>query len=180
MAHYASNVADYLDIDEGILKAEMERALLPFNISGDPVDVNELREQLMDIMWECVGVLRSQSGIQDGIKKIEALRIKLLNSGIGSENRVFNLTWQDWINLYNLIEISRVIAEAALARENSRGAHYREDFPDEGRPEDSYFTVIRRVQGEPNVSREPVAFTIIKPGESLVEGYAETAPKIKH
>ena len=180
MAHYVSEVTDYLDIDEAILKAEIERALLPFNISGDPIDVNELRERLMDVMWECVGVLRNETGIQEGIKKIEALRVELLNSGIGPENRVFNLTWHDWINLYNLIEISRVIAEASLARENSRGAHYREDFPNEGRPEDSYFTVIRRVQGIPDVSREPVDFTIIKPGQSLVEGYTETAPKIKH
>ena len=180
MAQFVTEKSVLPEIDEDAVQREVDRALLPFNILGEPVDVNELREKLMDIMWEYVGVLRTDSGIRKGIEQMELLRQELLGSGIGSDNRVFNLTWHDWMNLYNLIEISRVIAEAALARENSRGAHYREDFPEEGDIEDSYFTVVKRGENEPIVSREPVKFTIIKPGESLIEGYTQTAPEVKH
>ncbi len=180
MALFVGDINHYQDIDEEVLEAEIDRALLPFKIEGDAVDVNELRERLMDVMWECVGVLRTEDGIKDGIQKIEELRTDLLNSGIGSENRVFNLTWHDWINLYNLIEVSRVIAEACLGRDNSRGAHFREDFPEEGLPQDSYFTLVRNRHDEIEVTREPVNFSIIKPGESLIDGYTQTAPKVKN
>ncbi len=180
MALFVGDINHYQDIDEEVLEAEIDRALLPFKIEGDAVDVNELRERLMDIMWECVGVLRTEDGIKDGIQKIEELRTDLLNSGIGSENRVFNLTWHDWINLYNLIEVSRVIAEACLGRDNSRGAHFREDFPEEGLPQDSYFTLVRNRHDEIEVTREPVNFSIIQPGESLIDGYTQTAPKVRN
>ena len=180
MALFVGDINHYQDIDEEVLEAEIDRALLPFKIEGDAVDVNELRERLMDVMWECVGVLRTEDGIKDGIQKIEELRTDLLNSGIGSENRVFNLTWHDWINLYNLIEVSRVIAEACLGRDNSRGAHFREDFPEEGLPEDSYFTLVRNRHDEIEVTREPVNFSIIQPGESLIDGYTQTAPKVRN
>ena len=79
------------------------------------------------------------------------------------------MSWHDWLNLRNLVDISEVIARAALARENSRGAHYREDFPDSGDLLESYFTVTRRGDGDGDieVTRRPVEFTIVKPGESL-------------
>ena len=65
--------------------------------------------------------------------------------------------------------MSAVIGSAALARENSRGAHYREDFTDTGSLQDSYFTVAKLEQGEIKVDRQPVVFSIVKPGESLLE-----------
>src|SRR5712672_641386 len=53
--------------------------------------------------------------------------------------RAFNLTWHDWLNLTNLVAVSRAIVRAAVARENSRGAHFRADFPDPGDLEASAF-----------------------------------------
>ncbi|MEM7523415.1 MAG: succinate dehydrogenase/fumarate reductase flavoprotein subunit, partial [Pseudomonadota bacterium] len=87
----------------------------------------------------------------------------------------FNLTWHDWLNLRNLMEVSKVIAAAALARENSRGAHHREDFPEEGDLAASYYTVARNDADALSVSRAPVAFSIVRPGETVLpEGEPET------
>ena len=88
--------------------------------------------------------------------------------GIGHGDPAFNLTWHDWLNLKNLIVISKVIAGAAMKRENSRGAHYREDFPEPGDMKTSTFTVVRMKDGTLDVEDEPVAFTRIRPGETLL------------
>src|SRR2546430_13566434 len=63
-------------------------------------------------------------------------------------------------SLRSLVEISKVIALAALRRENSRGAHYREDFPGEGDLATSTFTVARQRGGVLDIANEPVQFTL--------------------
>jgi fumarate reductase flavoprotein subunit len=78
------------------------------------------------------------------------------------------LTWHDWLNLRSLCEVSRVIALAALRRENSRGAHFRSDFPEPGDFATSTFTVARRTLGGIEITERPVAFTRVKPGETLL------------
>ena len=105
-----------------------------------------------------------------GLDKLDAIEAELLETGVADGDRAFNLTWHDWLNLRSLVEISKVIATAALKRENSRGAHYREDFPDEGDLATSTFTVARQQGGRLAIADEPVQFTIVRPGESLLEG----------
>ena len=101
--------------------------------------------------------------------QLAELKAELHDGGIGEHNRVFNLSWHDWLNLKSLLDVSEVIAAAGLSRENSRGAHYREDFPEVGSLEDSYFTVAGREGGSINVRRQAVDFSIVKPGESLID-----------
>jgi fumarate reductase flavoprotein subunit len=60
-----------------------------------------------------------------------------------------------------------------MQRENSRGAHFREDFPDAGDLATSTYTIARQRDGRVEISQEPVQFTVIKPGESLLKEAAE-------
>jgi len=91
-----------------------------------------------------------------------------MRTGVADGDRVFNLTWHDWMNLKSLVAVSRVIATAALSRENSRGAHFREDFPEAGAIAQSDFTVVREDAAGLHIAREPVRFTRVKPGETLI------------
>lgn len=102
---------------------------------------------------------------------LEELETALNQTGVGDGDRSYNLGWHDWLNLRNLLSISRVITRAALARENSRGAHFREDFPDTGSLEESSYTLSRLVDGQLLLSQEPVLFTRVRPGESLLDGW---------
>jgi fumarate reductase flavoprotein subunit len=154
--------------DEDILAAEATRCTHPF--TRQPGDVNRLRERLMDLMWDEVGVVRDREGIARGLAGLDALEAELLDTGVADGNRAFNLTWHDWMNLRSLIETSRVIALAAQQRENSRGAHYRSDFPEPGDLETSTFTVVRQGTGGLAITNEPVLFTHVRPGESLLDG----------
>ena len=162
------------DPDEALLDAEIARALHPF--SKPRGDVHAIRERLMRIMWDDVGIMRTAHGIERGIEKISELKGELMETGLEDADRVFNLTWHDWLNIQNLIDVSETIAKAAFSRENSRGAHFREDFPDQGDLHTSYFTVVRRTVDDVVVDREPVEFTIVKPGESLVGDLARVQP----
>ncbi len=161
------------DPDEDVLAQEFERATYP--LSRKPGLVLALRKQLQDCMWEEVGVMRTASGLKRGLTGIAEVSNALMDVGADDSNLAFNLTWHDWLNLRSLCDISEVIAKAGLSRENSRGAHYREDFPDEGAMEDSEFTVAQLKNGTVEVTRKPVAFTVVRPGETILpEGEPET------
>ncbi|MCR9156202.1 MAG: FAD-binding protein [Rhodobacteraceae bacterium] len=161
------------DPDEDVMAAELARASHP--LTRKPELVLPLRKQLQEAMWDEVGVMRTEAGLKRGLGRIAEISDALGDVGVAADNLGFNLTWHDWLNLRSLCDISEVITKAALARENSRGAHYREDFPDPGAMEDSYFTVARQVDGAVEVGREDVQFTIVRPGETVLpEGEPET------
>lgn len=154
------------DPDEDVLAEEIARATRP--LAQKPDLVQPLRNQLQEVMWDEVGVMRTSTGMQRGLDKIANIRDALMQVGVAPDNLAFNLTWHDWLNMASLCDISEVIAKAGLARENSRGAHYREDFPEPGAMEDSYFTVVRQDGCDINVTREGVDFSIVRPGESIL------------
>ena len=152
--------------DEEVLGAEVARAIHP--LSRKPDLVLPLRKQLQDLMWEDVGVMRTEAGMKRGLTGIAEVSEALMDVGVADDNLAFNLTWHDWLNLRSLCDVSEVIAKAGLARENSRGAHFREDFPEPGAMEDSEYTVARMNGGEVEVTREAVQFTIVRPGETVL------------
>jgi len=123
-------------------------------------------------MWNDVGVIRDLAGLDRGLSALDEIDAELSAIGMPDGNRAFNLTWHDWLNLRSLIETSRVIALAARRRENSRGAHFRDDFPDPGDLASSTFTVARLNDGRIAITDEPVQFTIVRPGQSLLSGQA--------
>jgi fumarate reductase flavoprotein subunit len=149
--------------DEHVLDVELARALHPFTRKGG--NLNELRERLLDTMWDEVGVVRDGAGLDRGIAALDAIEAELLATGLADDGRAFNMTWHDWLNLRSLTEVSRVIALAAHKRENSRGAHFRSDFPEPGDLPSSRFTVARQTAGGLEITDEPVRFTHVKPGE---------------
>ncbi len=156
--------------DEDVLAAEFSRALHPFD--RKPGDLNRLRERLLDLMWDDVGVIRDAAGLDRALANLSDLEAELLETGIADTGRVFNLTWHDWLNLRSLVETSRVIALGAKRRENSRGAHFRGDFPEPGDLLASRFTVARQQSGKLAITDQPVLFTRVRPGETLLETIA--------
>jgi fumarate reductase flavoprotein subunit len=153
--------------DEAVLAAEITRAEHPFSKARG--DLDPLRERLLDAMWDDVGVIRDAAGLARGLGKLDAIETELLATGLADGSRAFNPTWHDWLNLRSLVEVSRVVTAAAIARENSRGAHFREDFPGEGELETSRYTLARMVEGRLQMTEAPVAFSIVKPGQTLLQ-----------
>ncbi len=127
-----------------------------------------LRERLYEVMWEKVGIIRDAAGLKAALAELNAISEELAVTGIADANRAFNLSWHDWLNLRSLVATSQVIAQAGLAREDSRGAHYRKDFPEAGPMEASSFTSTRLSGGRVGITMKPVSFTRVRPGQSLM------------
>jgi fumarate reductase flavoprotein subunit len=131
-------------------------------------DLEAVREGLYDCMWADVGVLRDAAGLQRAQARLAELDAQLSATGVADGDRAFNLTWHDWINLKSLIAVSRVITAAALAREDSRGAHFREDHPQTDDLRDSSYLTVRQGPEGLQLQRERVRFTRVAPGETLL------------
>jgi fumarate reductase flavoprotein subunit len=166
MAEWLRHDNTFRDVDRDAIAEAMQQTRLPLN--RPPADLEPIRERLYDIMWQDVGVARNAEGLGRAQAALAMLDEELEASGVPRATLAFNLTWHDWLNLKNLILVSRAITAAALARQDSRGAHYRADFPKSGDLMTSAFTRTRLLDGDIVVGTEPVQFNRVKPGESLI------------
>jgi fumarate reductase flavoprotein subunit len=155
--------------DERAAEAAIERAERPFH-SGEASDLEAIREQLHTTMWDDAGIVRDAASLARAATILDALARQLHGYALpaAARDRAFNLTWHDWLNLTNLVAVSRMIVHAAAARENSRGAHFRVDFPGPGELAASTFTRVRKAGGVLAIEDVPVRFTRVRPGDSLL------------
>ena len=165
MAQYVMG-KNHLDYDLEAIEQSLLEHQEPLNKA--PGDIEFIRDELADCMWDQGGILRNQADLEAARIRLNKLDDILHTMGVGETNRAFNLTWQDWMNLRNLILVSKTVVEAALARENSRGAHYREDYPEEGDLETSFFTAVHMKDEQLIIEKCPVTFSMVRPGETIL------------
>jgi len=158
--------------DRADVERAMGEALLPFDQPAG--DLNAIREALYTVMWEDVGIIRDGRGLRHALAVLESLHERLGRTGVSESTHRFNLTWHDWLNLDSLLSVSRAIAHAAVAREDSRGAHYRSDFPRTSDLLTSAFTRLRFDGRDHAVEFVPVEFTRVRPGDSLLQDHSLT------
>ena len=173
MARWTRSAGALRDPDPAAVESARARALFP--VGKAPGGIETIREELYRVMWDDVGILRTAEGLARARGKLAGLRGALASTGIGASDLRYNLTWQDWLNLDSLITVSGAILEAADARRESRGAHFREDFPQSGDLARSAFSRVRSAAAAApgshdrfEVAWQPVAFTRVRPGQSLI------------
>ena len=157
--------------DKATLDTARERAFA--GLDRRKGDLEGVRRALLSLMWEDAGILRTGTGLSRAQASLGGLASDIERMGAGGSDPAFNLTFMDRLNLENLILVSRAIVAAALAREDSRGAHFREDFPGTSDLATSRYTVARLHHGAISTEMEKVRFSRVRPGESLVREAAE-------
>jgi fumarate reductase flavoprotein subunit len=161
IAAWLSANAEFRVPDERALQSAVASHEAPFG--APPGNLETIREALYDCMWNDVGILRTAGGLKRALADLDELDGLLIETGVADGDRTFNLTWHDWLNLKSLIAVSRVIATAALARADSRGAHFREDFPARTELSASDYTIAREREHTLVLTRTPVRFTRVTP-----------------
>jgi fumarate reductase flavoprotein subunit len=171
MAEYVRTEGSWRQPDQSVIEAGIARAEFPFSRKADMT--LPLREALSNTMWNDVGILRTKEGIEKGIASIASHHDALRTIGVADGQRRFNLSWHDWLNLESLTTISKVIATAALARCDSRGAHFREDYPETGDLDTTAYTSVSGRDDNIELQMVPVKFDIVSPGNTLIGEEAE-------
>ena len=160
-------MAAYIDgksvpqISEAQVRAAVARGLAPFDCTGGE-DVYLLRDELMTLMWERAGLVRHASDLAAAQKDLAALRERAQHARVGGAPRL-NAEWQEWLNLDSLLSVSELIVASALQRKESRGSHYRSDYPATDNSHYLQNVYVQRQDGDMRLWLEPVQFTRLQP-----------------
>lgn len=154
----------------GQVEQIIDRVTAPLGRDADE-DIYELRDELEETMWEHVGVVRDGPKIREGIERIKTVQRRLDNVAIDG-SRQYNLEWNEFMDVENLAIAAEMVARSALFREESRGAHYRRDYPDQDDNKWLANVYVERGDSGMDVYKEPVTLTRLHPSE------IETSPTV--
>jgi succinate dehydrogenase / fumarate reductase flavoprotein subunit len=143
-------------LNDGQVDATAKKALAPFDRGASGENPYTVQSDLQGMMQDLVGIVRVESEMQEALVKLEALKARAARAGV-TGNREYNNGWHTAIDLGNLMTVSEAVARAAIARKESRGAHFRDDFPAKSEEFSTFNHVLERAaDGSMKVTRVPI------------------------
>ncbi|SFR16285.1 FAD-dependent oxidoreductase [Desulfoscipio geothermicus] len=132
----------------------------------DPRDnIFKIRREMNRTMTEYVGVFRTESELKQAVDILAGLKERYSTLKVSRKEEPFNYELIEHIEVGYLLDLSEIIALAALRRTESRGAHYRTDFPQRNDQDWLNHTIIWRGEKGPEFGKEPVSITKYQPVE---------------
>jgi succinate dehydrogenase / fumarate reductase flavoprotein subunit len=136
--------------------AAAKKALAPFERGAAGENPFAIQYELQEAMQKLVGIVRVEEEMQQALDVIAKLKLRAARAGI-TGNREYNGGWHTALDLDNLLTVAEIIARAALERKESRGAQFRDDYPEKSEDWAKYnLRVTKSAGGEPQVTRVPV------------------------
>ena len=148
-----SGEVDLAEVDDAI-----RCALAPFErgAATDGGGPYQVQQELQTMMQTLVGIVRTEPEMNRALQGIDALKERARQVGVAG-NREYNPGWHTGLDLPNLLTVSEAITRAAIERKESRGGHFRDDYPEKDPTEAKFNIVIRKGEdGQMRLSREPV------------------------
>src|SRR4029077_15110260 len=126
--------------------AEADRAikesLAPFDRGSAGENPYKVQQDLQDAMQALVGIVRTEAEMQEALVKIRALKERGARIGVEG-HREYHSGWHTAIDVRNRLDVSESITRSAIDRKESRGGHFREDYPDKD-PKFATFNVVTK------------------------------------
>jgi succinate dehydrogenase / fumarate reductase flavoprotein subunit len=143
-------------LDDGAVDRSIKASLAPFDRGTGGENPYKVQQDLQDTMQALVGIVRTESEMREAITRIEGFKARAAKVGIDG-HREYNSGWHTCIDLRNLLDVSEMIARSAVERKESRGGHFREDFPDKQVEFSTFnFGTERSPDGTMKVTRIPL------------------------
>jgi succinate dehydrogenase / fumarate reductase flavoprotein subunit len=122
-----------------------------------------IREEMQKVMTRLCSVFRDGKGLEEALSTVRELQGRMVNLGLTYGCKRFNYELEEALELENMLKLAEVIVYSALQREESRGAHYRNDFPE--RNDDTWLkhTMVFHAAGGLEARYKPVVVTRFKP-----------------
>jgi succinate dehydrogenase / fumarate reductase flavoprotein subunit len=131
-------------------------AVEPFERSAGVEGPYQVQYALQEAMQELVGIVRQEQEMQRALECLDSLRDRARKVGVGG-HREYNPAWHAALDLHNLLTVSEAITRSAIERKESRGGHFREDFPDKDAAWGKVNLVVRKGRdGRMELSRVPI------------------------
>jgi succinate dehydrogenase / fumarate reductase flavoprotein subunit len=143
-------------IDDAQVQAAAKKALEPFERGPQGENPYKIQYDLQDSMQSLVGIVRLESEMEQALADIAKLQTRASCAGIDG-NRMYNNGWHTAMDLDNMLTVSEAITRAAILRKESRGAQFRDDFPNKDADWGKHNIIVKRgPAGEMNVEKRPV------------------------
>jgi len=154
-AEFARTKGD-VTLDDAEIDAGVRYALAPFDRGAGAEGAYQVQDALQSTMQDLVGIVRSQHEMEEALQELEALKQRAEKVGVPG-NREYNPGWHTALDLRHLLIVSEAIALSALARKESRGGHFRDDYPEKDPAFATFNHVVRRgANGEMELARETI------------------------
>ncbi|MDA3902411.1 MAG: FAD-dependent oxidoreductase [Desulfuromusa sp.] len=147
-------------------KAEKDRILESLNRPKSDMTPNKGKNRLRKIMADYMGVTRTGEGLEKAVKEMQKLKELLPTIYVQGTAVQFNQSLQSYLELEKMVTISQAMIESAIIRKESRGAHFREDYPEWDTATAPQCTLASLEGSEPVIRTRPVKMTEIPPGQS--------------
>jgi succinate dehydrogenase / fumarate reductase flavoprotein subunit len=138
-----NNGTNSATIDDEQLQATAKQALKPFDRGASGENPYQIQYDLQEAMQDLVGIVRTENEMQQALEKIAQLQSRADRTGIAG-HRQYNNGWHTAIDLASLMVVSEAITRAALLRKESRGAQFREDFPNKDTEWGKHNIIVKR------------------------------------
>ncbi len=149
-------------------KNEAARISDLMNRNGEE-QIGSIMVQLQEVMMEKASVFRMGKGLTEALDKIRELQLKYANISLQDKGRCFNRNLLDALELGHMLDLAEVIAMRALYREESRGAHFREDFQDRNDEKLLAHSMARFTEDVPRIFNKAVVITRFQPKERSID-----------
>ena len=143
-------------IDGGEIDEAARLAVEPFERSAPGEGPYQVQYTLQETMQDLVGIVRNEAEMRRALACLSTLRERASRVGVGG-HREYNPAWHAALDLHNLLTVSEAITRSALERRESRGGHFREDYPDKDAAFGTINVVVRKGPDDSmQVSRAPI------------------------
>ncbi|SNR67261.1 FAD-binding protein [Desulfurobacterium atlanticum] len=151
-------------VDEALLNSK-EKEFFSHIGSGGKTSLYSLRKKLRETMDRFVGIERNEEELQKALEEIRDIKAELSEVKVGNTSRIYNLELINYQELLNMVDVAEVITFSALNRKESRGAHFRTDYPERDDKNFLKHTLVKRVGEKLDLYYRDVKITKYKPVE---------------